>query len=602
MPKNHSGTLAPIPDPGTEEEAARPNRRISTPSPCRTRRTFTAFGSPDASRHLAVQRRELAAVAIRRSCRVPVLAPDGQPLTPARPERVRYLLDTKRARVRWLIGRVFAIQLLSEPSGREIVPLSLGIDDGAKHVGLSVVMPRKRRPTQEVVSVAVQLPQGIKERMDRRRNHRRSRRYRLGYRKERFLNRPTGVCQICGRNARGGKDACREHGDRNLRDEREKRVPNFAPWLPPSQRARKDGILRTVKTLLKILPVSTVTVEAGEFDFGLLGRPWEYKYVHPLGPRYRQACTLAALVAAYGAKCCYCGQEARTGDPLTVDHWQPRARGGTDRWGNLVAAHLSCNQAKRDRTPREAGLNPIYEPREIGDTELVKWASRTQQGKRYLARKLVDLGLVYKHTYGYYTALLRKEIGEEKSHRADARVIATSAYPAYWVPSRRWRRRLGSAKGPSPVARGIEYRAVLRAVGGHALHGGTCYRVRARLDNRVVLSVRAPDGIRVKKVQAAQVAMVQAGAVLRAEVNWAVVVTGTAVQVVRVGEPVPRGDVVIHKGQLAEARVGCRRVRGVVTTLWSSGSVGIGTDEGTVRCSPRRVRVMAHRAGCLVYA
>ena len=324
------------------------------------------------------------------------MAPDGQPLTPARPERVRHLLDTNRARARWLEGRVFAIQLLSEPSGREIAALTLGIDDGAKHVGLSVVMMRRKRPPQEVVSLEVRLPQGIKERMDRRRGYRRLRRYRLGYRKERFLNRPTGTCQICGRNPKAGKDHCRHHGDRNLRPEREKCVPNFAPWLPPSQRARKDGIARTVKALLRFLPLSAVTVEAGEFDFGLLGRPWEYKFINPLGHRYQQASTLAALVAAYGKKCCYCGQEGRKGDPLTVDHWQPRARGGTDRWENLVAAHLTCNQAKGDRTPAEAGLNPVYEPREIGDTSLVKWASRTQQGKRYLARKLVDLGLRYK--------------------------------------------------------------------------------------------------------------------------------------------------------------------------------------------------------------
>ena len=542
-------------------------------------------------------------MAVRRSCRVPVLAPDGQPLTPARPERVRHLLDTKRARVRWLEGRVFAIQLLSEPSGREIVPLTLGIDDGAKHVGLSVVMMRRKRPPQEVVSLEVRLPQGIKERMDRRRGYRRLRRYRLGYRKERFLNRPTGTCQICGRNPQAGKDYCRHHGDRNLRPEREKRVPNFAPWLPPSQRARKDGIARTVKALLKFLPISTVTVEAGEFDFGLLGRPWEYKFINPLGPRYQQASTLAALVAAYGKNCCYCGQEGCKGDPLTVDHWQPRARGGTDRWENLVAAHLSCNQAKGDRAPQEAGLNPVYEPREIGDTSLVKWASRTQQGKRYLARKLADLGLRYKATYGYYTAFVRKELQEEKSHRADARVIAVSEYPAYRAPSRRFRRWLRDAKVPARALPGVGYRAVLRTVGGHALHAGTCYRVRETFGTRVVLSVRTPEGIKVKTVRAAQVVLMKAGAVLRTKVNQAVAVTGRVVRVVAVGEGAVRGaDVVIEKGQVAEARVRGRRVRGVVTTLWSSGAVGIGSEAGVVRCSARQVRVLARRRSCLMFA
>lgn len=539
--------------------------------------------------------------AVRRSCRVPVLAPDGQPLTPARPERVRHLLDTGRACARWLQGRVFAIQLLSEPSGREIVPLMLGIDDGAKYVGMSVVMLRKKRPPQEVLSLEVQLPQGIKERMDRRRNYRHLRRYRLGYRKERFLNRPTGTCQICGRNPQHGKDYCRDHKDDNLRIEREKRVPNFAPWLPPSQRARKDGTVRTVKVLLGFLPISTVTVEAGDFDFGLLGRPWDYKYLNPLGPRYRHASTLAAIIAAYGPRCCYCGGGRREGDPLTIDHWQPRAKGGTDRWENLVAAHLTCNQAKGDRTPEEAGLNPVYEPREIGDTSLAKWASRTQQGKRYLARKLTDLGLRYKSTYGYYTAFLRKELGVEKSHRADARVIAVSEYAVYRVPNRRYRRWLNPGHAPARIGRGMRYHAVLCSVGGHALHAGTSYRVQETLGTQVTLSVQTPDGIKTKKATVAQVQRTGHGAVLRREVNRAIVTFGKnrKAAVIRAGEPIPVGGEVWTKGMAAEAMIRGRRILGIITGLKSRGTAVAQCEEGTVEVSPSKLRRISYAKAVL---
>ena len=42
--------------------------------------------------------------------------------------------------------------------------------------------------------------------------------------------------------------------------------------------------------------------------------------------------------------CGYCGQPA-----TTVDHVTPKARGGADDEGNLMAACLSCNSGKRDR-------------------------------------------------------------------------------------------------------------------------------------------------------------------------------------------------------------------------------------------------------------
>ncbi len=160
--------------------------------------------------------------------------------------------------MRWLEGRVFAIQLLTELSSRQVVPLVRGIDDGGKHAALSAVLVRAKRPPQEVISVQVELPQGIKKRMDQRRNERRLRRYHKGYRLARFLNRRPSRCHVCGRNARSGAEMCREHkGAKHMS------VPTFAPWLPPSQNARKAGILRVVRALAGFLPIDTVTVEVG---------------------------------------------------------------------------------------------------------------------------------------------------------------------------------------------------------------------------------------------------------------------------------------------------------------------------------------------------
>lgn len=49
--------------------------------------------------------------------------------------------------------------------------------------------------------------------------------------------------------------------------------------------------------------------------------------------------------------CRYCGE---FGD--TIDHIQPKSRGGDHSWGNLVVACFTCNNRKDNRTPEEAGM------------------------------------------------------------------------------------------------------------------------------------------------------------------------------------------------------------------------------------------------------
>jgi hypothetical protein len=56
-----------------------------------------------------------------------------------------------------------------------------------------------------------------------------------------------------------------------------------------------------------------------------------------------------------GHRCLYCGQQHNRGD-LTRDHVLPTSRGGTNRWGNVVAACKRCNWQKDNRTPEEAHM------------------------------------------------------------------------------------------------------------------------------------------------------------------------------------------------------------------------------------------------------
>jgi 5-methylcytosine-specific restriction endonuclease McrA len=72
-----------------------------------------------------------------------------------------------------------------------------------------------------------------------------------------------------------------------------------------------------------------------------------------------------------GYRCGYCGVNAgeRRGDwvatkmDFTVDHILPRSRGGRNTWSNTICACRGCNQRKGDRTPHEAGMGLLWEPK-----------------------------------------------------------------------------------------------------------------------------------------------------------------------------------------------------------------------------------------------
>jgi 5-methylcytosine-specific restriction endonuclease McrA len=61
------------------------------------------------------------------------------------------------------------------------------------------------------------------------------------------------------------------------------------------------------------------------------------------------------------SKCQYCSKDIPSPE-LTLDHVVPRSKGGRNTWTNLVASCKKCNQAKRDRTPDEAGMRLLKKP------------------------------------------------------------------------------------------------------------------------------------------------------------------------------------------------------------------------------------------------
>lgn len=59
--------------------------------------------------------------------------------------------------------------------------------------------------------------------------------------------------------------------------------------------------------------------------------------------------------------CQYCGRQTKE---LTLDHVIPRRRDGEHSWENVVSACKICNRRKGGRTPKEAGMKLLHQPRQ----------------------------------------------------------------------------------------------------------------------------------------------------------------------------------------------------------------------------------------------
>jgi 5-methylcytosine-specific restriction endonuclease McrA len=60
-------------------------------------------------------------------------------------------------------------------------------------------------------------------------------------------------------------------------------------------------------------------------------------------------------------RCQYCGGKFPL-RRLTHDHVVPRSQGGRTAWDNIVMACYPCNEAKRNRTPEQAGMKLRKQP------------------------------------------------------------------------------------------------------------------------------------------------------------------------------------------------------------------------------------------------
>jgi hypothetical protein len=60
--------------------------------------------------------------------------------------------------------------------------------------------------------------------------------------------------------------------------------------------------------------------------------------------------------------CQYCNKKFALAS-LNIDHIQPKSKGGKNSWENLTCSCIKCNSHKRDRTPKQAGMKLLRQPK-----------------------------------------------------------------------------------------------------------------------------------------------------------------------------------------------------------------------------------------------
>ena len=304
-----------------------------------------------------------------------VINKNGQPLMPCQPRKARTLLRDGKARV--VRREPFTIQLLYGSSGYK-QDISLGVDAGSKHVGISASTAKK-----EVYAGQTELRgSDIVKLLSSRRALRRSRRNRkTRYRKPRFLNR-------VGRKHKG--------------------------WLAPSIESKISAHLRIVADVHKILPVTKTTVETASFDIQKIKNPSisgeEYQQGEQLG--FWNAREYVLFRDGHECQCCHGKSKDKI---LNVHHIESRQTGG-DAPNNLITLCKTCHTGYHsDKISLPAKIKRGMSFRDAAFMGIMRWA---------FYDRLTSLYDNVHMTYGYLTKNTRIRNNIAKTHCADAFCIA----------------------------------------------------------------------------------------------------------------------------------------------------------------------------------
>lgn len=300
-----------------------------------------------------------------------VMSKEGKALMPSeRGWRIGYLLRHGKAHV---VSRVPFVVQLDYESTTYTQEVSLGIDAGSKHIGVSASSEKK-----ELLAAQVELRSDVVNLLSTRRELRRTRRNRkTRYRKVRFDNRK------------------RKDG-----------------WLAPSIEQKVDSHLKVIRLVHKLLPITKTTIEVAQFDAQKIKNP-DIK-----GEEYQQGEQMGFwnvreyVLARDGHRCIHCKGKSRD-HILNVHHLESRKTGGNSP-SNLVTLCETCHKAYH-RGEFELKIKRGNSLRDAAVMNIMRWVVYERAKEEF---ENVHL------TYGYATKHTRIENGIAKTHAADAFCIA----------------------------------------------------------------------------------------------------------------------------------------------------------------------------------
>ena len=303
-----------------------------------------------------------------------VLNKEGKPLMPCGSRKAKILLKQGKAKV---VKRTpFTIQLIYGSSGYK-QDVSLGVDAGSKHIGLSATTKDKI-----LYEADVELRTDIVELLSTRRESRCARRNRkTRYRAPRFDNRVSSKKE---------------------------------EWLAPSVRQKIDCHLKVISDVHKILPIGKLIIETASFDIQKIKDPDIQGTDYQNGEQLSFWNIREYVLFRDGHECQCCHGKSKD-NILNVHHIESRKIGG-DAPNNLITLCETCHSGYHNGTVKLP--SSIKRGMKFNDATfmgIMRWEVYNRLKEIYSNVHL---------TYGYKTKKTRIENYLPKEHYIDARCIS----------------------------------------------------------------------------------------------------------------------------------------------------------------------------------
>lgn len=302
-----------------------------------------------------------------------VLNIEEKPLMPCKEAKARKLLKQNKAKI--YKKEPFTIQLLFICEN-QTQNITLGVDAGSKHIGLSATTTEK-----ELYAADVELRNDIVDLLSIRKQNRRTRRNRLRYRKPKFNNR------VHSKNS---------------------------GWLAPSIEQKIQTHIKAVEDIHKLLPITKIIIETASFDIQKIKNPEihneEYQQGEQLG-----FWNVREYVLFRDNHTCQCCKGKSKDKILNIHHIESRKTGG-DSPNNLITLCETCHKGYHNGTvklPKTIKRGMSF--RDASFMGIMRWA---------FYNRLKEIYPNVSMTYGYITKNTRIKNNLPKEHYIDARCIS----------------------------------------------------------------------------------------------------------------------------------------------------------------------------------